>query len=480
MATTHEPKLDGQHPADTGAGSATASEATSLLDGHRTRRSLFVAALGAAGAFVAQAVGRPMPVRAADVVLGGTNNTTATTTIRNNAASSSAVAIVGRTTYTGLAQQSRGVVGLSAGENGVGVSGSAAVGTAAQGVLGVAAQGTGVRAAGGQTGVLGTGTNYGAYGKSTSNYGVFGDGGYAGVFGTGPYGTYGSGTSAGAIGTSGAGYGLYGLGAIGVVGIGDGNGYGAWGYNADSGGYGVVGQGGYRGVYGSGGNAGVYGTSGYVGVWGNASATTGVNYGVYAATASTTDGYAGVFSGKVQVSGFLSKLGGGFKVDHPLAPADKYLVHSFVEAPEMLNIYSGTVTLDKAGKAKVALPSYFEAANRDFRYQLTAVGSAMPDLHVAAGVKGNTFSIAGGAASRQVSWQVTAARNDAWAVANPMEVEPKKAATEQGKFLTPKLFGKTDKDSVVPAPEVIADRAVAERKVKTMKGKPAVNAPHID
>ena len=202
---------------------------------------------------------------------------------------------------------------------------------------------------------------------------MFGEGGYTGVFGSGPYGTYGSGNSAGAIGTSGPGYGLYGLGSIGCVGIGDGNGYGVWGYNADSGGYGVVGQGGYRGVYGSGGNAGVYGTSGYVGVWGNASTTSGLNFGVYAYSGSP-GGYAGVFSGAVQVSGFLSKLGGGFLIDHPLDPEHKWLRHSFVESPDMMNVYNGNVTTNSSGVAVVKLPAYFTALNRDFRYQLTVIG----------------------------------------------------------------------------------------------------------
>ena len=104
--------------------------------------------------------------------------------------------------------------------------------------------GIGVRGQGPtNVGVYGIGGSVGVKGESANNYGVFGTGGYTGVFGQGPYGTYGSGNSAGAIGTSGSGYGLYGLGSIGCVGIGDGNGYGVWGYNADSGGYGVVGQG---------------------------------------------------------------------------------------------------------------------------------------------------------------------------------------------------------------------------------------------
>ncbi len=47
--------------------------------------------------------------------------------------------------------------------------------------------------------------------------------------------------------------------------------------------------------------------------------------------------------GDVNVTGNLSKGGGSFKIDHPLDPANKYLYHSFVESPDMMNIYNGNV-----------------------------------------------------------------------------------------------------------------------------------------
>ncbi|MCH9025016.1 MAG: hypothetical protein IH931_06745 [candidate division Zixibacteria bacterium] len=69
-------------------------------------------------------------------------------------------------------------------------------------------------------------------------------------------------------------------------------------------------------------------------------------FGVYAGTLgnSTTD-YAGYFLGNVHVTGTLSKGAGSFIIDHPLDPANKYLVHSFVESPDMMNVYNGNVTL---------------------------------------------------------------------------------------------------------------------------------------
>ncbi len=51
-----------------------------------------------------------------------------------------------------------------------------------------------------------------------------------------------------------------------------------------------------------------------------------------------------------------------------------------VAAPEMLNVYTGTVILDEAGIAVVELPSWFEALNQDVRYQLTAIGAPTPNL----------------------------------------------------------------------------------------------------
>jgi hypothetical protein len=106
-------------------------------------------------------------------------------------------------------------------------------------------------------------------------------------------------------------------------------------------------------------------------------------------------GFAGLFDGRVRVTGMIEKAGGGFKIDHPLDPANSFLVHSFVESPDMKNVYDGTVTTDASGEAVVTLPSYFETLNRDVRYQLTAIGAPAPGLHVAEEVAGNRFKIAG-------------------------------------------------------------------------------------
>src|SRR5205823_6946889 len=95
---------------------------------------------------------------------------------------------------------------------------------------------------------------------------------------------------------------------------------------------------------------------------------------------TSSSGLAGSFFGNVVVAGMLSKGSGSFKIDHPLDPANKYLSHSFVESPDMMNVYNGNVLLDAKGEAWISLPDYFEALNQDFRYQLTPIGA--PGQHI--------------------------------------------------------------------------------------------------
>jgi hypothetical protein len=154
-------------------------------------------------------------------------------------------------------------------------------------------------------------------------------------------------------------------------------------------------------------------------------------------------GHAGLFVGNVKVTGSLSKGGGGFRVDHPGDPENKYLSHSFVESPEMMNVYSGTVTTDDDGKARVKLPGYFEALNRDFRYQLTVIGQ-FAQVMVSEEIKGNAFAIRSDVPHVKVCWQVTGVRQDAWAEANRISVEEDKPAAEKGRFLHPELFAHKD------------------------------------
>jgi len=158
-------------------------------------------------------------------------------------------------------------------------------------------------------------------------------------------------------------------------------------------------------------------------------------------------GFAGVFSGSVEVNGNLSKTSGSFKIDHPLDPANKYLYHSFVESPDMMNIYNGVATLDAAGEAVIQMPEWFGALNRDFRYQLTCIGGFAP-VYIAQELANNQFKIGGGHAGMKISWQITGIRQDAWANAHRIPVEEPKTDRERGFYLHPELYGAPEEKSV--------------------------------
>jgi trimeric autotransporter adhesin len=202
-------------------------------------------------------------------------------------------------------------------------------------------------------------------------------------------------------------------------------------------GYGVVGE-----------------ASGGTGVWGVANQTAfgvdgeGVD-GAVGVTSSSDTSYslwatggslAGYFAGDVDVTGKLSKGGGSFKIDHPLDPANKYLYHSFVESPDMKNIYDGNITTDSSGLATVTLPDWFEALNKDFRYQLTVIGQFAQAI-VAHEIENNRFQIKTSLPGVKVSWQVTGIRQDAWANAHRIPVEVEKEDQAKGYYLYPDLYG---------------------------------------
>ena len=150
---------------------------------------------------------------------------------------------------------------------------------------------------------------------------------------------------------------------------------------------------------------------------------------------------AAFFSGDVTVTGTLNKQGGGFIIDHPLDPETRYLAHAFVESPEMLNIYSGDATTDDAGEAVVTLPPYFEALNKDFRYQLTVQGTFAQAI-VGEEIHQNQFTIRTDKPDVHVYWQVTGVRRDPFAQASPVIVERDKADREKGRYLSPTAYGK--------------------------------------
>ena len=206
------------------------------------------------------------------------------------------------------------------------------------------------------------------------------------------------------------------------------------------------------------------GSETYIALWGQVDGGSGQNYGVYGraygsgtnyavygeALGSGGTNYAGYFDGDVHVAGELTATTKTFKIDHPLDPANKYLVHACVESPEMKNVYDGVVVLDAAGEAWVELPDWFEALNGDFRYQLTAIGAPGPNLYIAEKIAGNRFRIAGGEPGMEVCWQVTGIRHDKYAEEHPIVVEEGKRPEDRGKYLHPELYGGSRQDKVGP------------------------------
>lgn len=143
------------------------------------------------------------------------------------------------------------------------------------------------------------------------------------------------------------------------------------------------------------------------------------------------------------VVGDLSKGGGSFVIDDPLDPFNKLLYHSFVESPDVKNLYDGTAVIDSNGEAVVQLPDYFEALNKDYRYQLKPIDKPMPNLYVKVEEANNQFTIGGGVPGGTVSWQITGIRHDQFIVDNPIQVLVKKGAGAQvgvGQFIYPEGY----------------------------------------
>lgn len=206
---------------------------------------------------------------------------------------------------------------------------------------------------------------------------------------------------------------------------------GVWGIvpaTAGSQGYGVAGYHNSNGI----------GVAGFV-------ASTSFGAAVYGnGGATSTTAYAAVFDGRVFVNGTVAKSGGSFRIDHPLDPENKTLSHSFVESPDMMNIYNGIVHTDPSGYATVTMPDWFTALNRDFRYQLTVIDEADSGWALAKVVremKDGEFTIRTNLPNQKVSWQVTGIRQDAWANKHRIPTEELKSANEKGKYLSPDAYG---------------------------------------
>lgn len=151
--------------------------------------------------------------------------------------------------------------------------------------------------------------------------------------------------------------------------------------------------------------------------------------------------WAGYFDGWTNVAGNFYASAKFFRIDDPTNPTQSTFEHACVESDEYKNVYDGVATLDAEGRCEVALPDWFEALNKDFRYQLTALGAPGPNLHIAQEISGGQFRIAGGPPHRSVSWMVTGVRKDPYALAHPIEVQKAKPEGMRGKYLHPVEYG---------------------------------------
>jgi hypothetical protein len=394
----------------------------------RSRRAILAGALGALAGLLGSRVARPEAAAAASgdpLILGSTSNGAGTANTSLTTSSTGTALLVTQngsgTALRGSAVGPGSIAGFFTAQNGTGISG--VTGTPNNygiygGNDGAAGTGAAVRAAGGSNiGLRATSVTASAVLATTD--------GFAAVD---------------AVTTSGTGRAVHGFASA----TGPSASYGVNGINwADNGagvwGRAVTGTGSAAGVSGdafSPNNAGVegYNPTG-IGVYG----LTSTGKGVLGESLSLS-GYALYSAGNCHVAGTLSKSGGSFRIDHPLDPANRFLQHSFVESPDMLNVYAGRVTADGAGAATVTLPEWFGALNRDLRYQLTAVGAAMPNLHVSDEFDGG-FAMSGATPGGTVCWQLTGVRQDAWAEAHRIVVELDKPAGQRGRYLNPAEHG---------------------------------------
>jgi hypothetical protein len=409
---------------------------------------------------------------AGEVVVAGSNTaaTGRSIGVYGTAESASGYGVVGLN--TGLGGASIGVYGQSYSFSGVGVAGFASnvnengVGVEGRtasprgsGVYGVAISDT-------ATGVIGS--NTAKAGESAGVYGLSASSSGTGVHGVNSDTT---GTGSGGDGVTGETSSPNGSGVAGIATATTGSelSYGVYGQDAGVNGDGVGGN--FTGINGSGvyGFATTNGSGFSEGAAGVNFSTTGPSNGVFGSTASpdgvgglfentgaglillgrvnqdfnlfTVDGFGdGGFAGNLTVTGAIFAGTKDFKIDHPLDPANKYLYHASVESSEMMNIYTGNITTDGDGVATVQLPQWFEALNRDFRYQLTVIGQFAQAI-VADEVANHHFRIRTDKPNVKVSWQVTGVRQDAFANAHPLRVEEEKASYDRGHYLHPELYG---------------------------------------
>ncbi len=171
-------------------------------------------------------------------------------------------------------------------------------------------------------------------------------------------------------------------------------------------------------------------------------------------------------TGNIVVSQNFTVLGvKAFTMDHPLDPANKLLRHAAAESNEVINFYSGNITTDGSGKAIVQLPDYYQALNKDSRYQLTVIGSFAQAI-ISKEVSNNTFEIATSVPNVKVSWEVKGVRNDARMQQHPFVAVEEKSAAQKGKYWDPAAHNQ-------PASKGVSYDGSIESSLQDVKVSPA-------
>jgi hypothetical protein len=217
------------------------------------------------------------------------------------------------------------------------------------------------------------------------------------------------------------------------------DGAGIWGQNVGASGWAIIGSG-PRGICGY---ADAEGVGTFPAIYGRG------HDGVVGDTYGADGDLAGIFWDNVRVYGIIEYWLARSTTDHPVDPDNKVLRTAAVEAPEQLQLYRGSVTLDESGEATVVLPSYFTALvdESEATVNLTPVGRSHADQRYESSYEWeptlDRFRVYG-EPGRKIAWLVLAERDDASARAHPMLVEEEKGEAircPKGRLLDPEAFG---------------------------------------
>ena len=101
--------------------------------------------------------------------------------------------------------------------------------------------------------------------------------------------------------------------------------------------------------------------------------------------------------------------------------------------------------------------------------QFLRLRMVLSNLKVGAGkkkIENGQFVIAGGQSGMEVSWTVTAERNDAYLQQNPeqREVELEKRDGQKGKYFMPHLFNQAADKAIFPAKEKVEQKEMGMMK----------------